>query len=383
MLRHTALLLILCCAPALAHQQSLSYSHWQETDSGLRLVLRHAALDLNRAGLHPAESDYLERSSRYLSARVEPGRGGSPCRLQEASSRHWSEGWVATEMDWRCEGSGDWQLHLDGVFDLAPNHSNLARWRGLDGREASYVFTENRRDWVLDTPRSLAGFSRYLLLGIEHILLGWDHLAFLLALLLLVRRGRDLAWLVTGFTVAHSLTLIAASLQWLAVESAAVEAIIALSILLLCLENAWREQPRILYPTIAALLLASLYLSPVVTATTALGLSLFGLCYALLLRSRGRDDFRLRLLLCFGFGLVHGFGFAGILLDLQIDPASRLISLLGFNLGVEAGQLICVLPAWWLLRRLGPVARQRITGPLNGTAAALACYWLLLRLSGT
>lgn len=382
MRRRLAWLLALCCAPVCAHQQSLSYSHWQEVDGGLELTLRHGALDLTRAALHPAEAGYLTAVSRHLSDQVEARRGGESCALQAASSQHWAEGWVATHMSWRCAAQGDWQLRLDALFDLAPNHSNLARWRGQDGREASYVFSENRRDWSLTSPRGLSGFQRYFRLGVEHILLGWDHLAFLLALLLLVRRATDIAWLVTGFTVAHSLSLAAASLRWLAVDAAAVEAIIALSILLLCLENAWRTQPRVLYPALAALLLAGLFLSPVVALTTAAGLSLFGLCYALLLRSRGRDDFRLRLLLCFGFGLVHGFGFAGILLDLQIEAPARLVSLLGFNLGVEAGQLLCVLPLWCLLQGLGDARRARFTAASNAAAATLASYWLVLRLTG-
>lgn len=382
MARRLFWLLALCCAPAWGHQQSLSYSHWEETESGLELSLRHSALDLTRAALHPAEPDYLERVSQYLGRRAQAQRAGRPCVPLGASSQHWAEGWVATRLRWECAAEGGWQLQLDGLFDQAPNHSNLARWRGLDGREASYVFTENRRAWTVHSPRGLAGFQRYFLLGIEHILTGWDHLAFLLALLLLVRRGSDLAWLITGFTVAHSLSLAAASLRWLAVESFAVEAIIALSILLLCLENAWRSEPRRWYPALAGLLLAALYLSPTVTVSTATGLGLFGLSYALLLRGRRSDDFRLRLLLCFAFGLVHGFGFAGILLELQIEAPARVISLLGFNLGVETGQLLCVLPLWWLLNRLSEKPRKQLTAPLNGAAAALASYWLVLRLGG-
>ena len=155
-------------------------------------------------------------------------------------------------------------------------------------------------------------FSDYLLLGVEHILIGLDHLLFVLGLVLLVRArdvtagpgGRDptirrLLWTVTAFTLAHSITLAASTLELVQLPSAPVEAGIALSILLLARE-------------------------------LALGLD-------------GQDTdtltWRSPWLVAFLFGLLHGFGFAGALREIGLPPSQTPLALLAFNLGVEAGQL--------------------------------------------
>lgn len=149
-------------------------------------------------------------------------------------------------------------------------------------------------------------FSDYLLLGVEHILIGLDHLLFVLGLVLLVRARdlptasiRRLLWTVTAFTLAHSITLAASTLELVQLPSAPVEAGIALSILLLARE-------------------------------LALGLD-------------GQDTdtltWRSPWLVAFLFGLLHGFGFAGALREIGLPPSQTPLALLAFNLGVEAGQL--------------------------------------------
>lgn len=157
-------------------------------------------------------------------------------------------------------------------------------------------------------------FSNYLLLGVEHILIGLDHLLFVLGLVLLVRARdvpaprpvgtrdpsmRRLLWTVTAFTLAHSITLAASTLELVKLSSAPVEAGIALSLLLLARE-------------------------------LALGLD------------GGETDtltWRFPWLVAFSFGLLHGFGFAGALGEIGLPPSETPLALLAFNLGVEAGQL--------------------------------------------
>jgi hydrogenase/urease accessory protein HupE len=182
--------------------------------------------------------------------------------------------------------------------------------------------------------------AAYALLGIEHILLGIDHLLFVLALLLLVRGLPRLIVTVTAFTIAHSITLGAATLGWLRVPAAPVEAVIALSILLLASELA---------------------------------------------RGRGSaDDLTLRFpwIVAFAFGLMHGFGFAGALADVGLPEHAIPLALLFFNLGVELGQLLFIAAALLLgaaLRRLRltvPEAWKRFTAyPIGGVAA----FWVFER----
>jgi hydrogenase/urease accessory protein HupE len=193
--------------------------------------------------------------------------------------------------------------------------------------------------------------TTYLRLGIEHILFGFDHLLFVLALVILVRDWRRVALTVTAFTIAHSITLAAATLDMVSVPGPPVEASIALSIVLVAVEivNARRGTP-----SLAA---------------------------------------RWPWLVAFCFGLLHGFGFAGALAEVGLPHHAIPIALLFFNLGVEMGQLVfvaAVLTAGELFRRaiafrLAPALVQRTVKRLDVTAAyaigAVAAYWLIERTS--
>ena len=193
--------------------------------------------------------------------------------------------------------------------------------------------------------------ATYLRLGIEHALFGFDHLLFVLALVILVRDWRRVALTVTAFTVAHSMTLAAATLGLVDVPGPPLEAAIALSIVLVAVEivNARRGTP----------------------ALTA----------------------RRPWLVAFGFGLLHGFGFAGALAEVGLPHHAIPLALLFFNLGVEIGQLsfvAVVLAVVWLFRRamalrLESALVQRTVDQLDVIGAyaigALAAYWLIERTS--
>ncbi len=191
----------------------------------------------------------------------------------------------------------------------------------------------------------------YLRLGIEHILGGIDHLLFVLALVILVRDWRRVAITVTAFTVAHSITLAAATLGYVHVPAGPVEATIALSIVLVAVEivNARRGRPSL----------------------TA----------------------RWPWLVAFAFGLLHGFGFAGALSEVGLPQHAIPAALLFFNLGVEVGQLafvaLVMALAWWLPRavaRLALVGRGWTPARLDTAAAyaigTVAAYWLIERTLG-
>ena len=193
--------------------------------------------------------------------------------------------------------------------------------------------------------------ATYLRLGIEHILFGFDHLLFVLALVILVRDWRRVALTVTAFTVAHSITLAAATLDLVNVPGPPVEAAIALSIVLVAVEIVNARHGT---PSLAA---------------------------------------RWPWLVAFCFGLLHGFGFAGALAEVGLPHHAIPIALLFFNLGVEIGQLVfvaAVLAAHELFRRaitlrLDPALVQRTVNRLDVTAAyaigAVAAYWLIERTS--
>ncbi|HET9035329.1 MAG TPA: HupE/UreJ family protein, partial [Myxococcaceae bacterium] len=199
---------------------------------------------------------------------------------------------------------------------------------------------------VQTQPGAWAGAGRFLRLGAEHIFQGADHIAFLLGVLLLGGTFRQLVGIVTAFTVAHSVTLALATLGWVVPPQRLIEPLIALSIVAVAVENllALRE--------------------PLST-------------------ERVRRTIGHRWRLTFGFGLVHGFGFAGALRALELPRALLAPSLLTFNLGVELGQLVIVALAWPLLRWLRGVGRMWPTGVRWASAgvAVLGVYWLVQRVA--
>jgi len=226
----------------------------------------------------------------------------------------------------------------------------LVRIESLGGATQTERLAPTKTTFVVQAaPGTSEVATTYLRLGVEHILFGFDHLLFVLALVILVRDWRRVALTVTAFTVAHSITLAAATLGLVNVPGPPVEAAIALSIVLVAVEivNARRGTPSL----------------------TA----------------------RWPWLVAFCFGLLHGFGFAGALAEVGLPPHAIPIALLFFNLGVEIGQLVfvaAVLAAGELFRRaialrLEPAPVQRTSDRLDVTAAyaigAVAAYWLIER----
>ena len=183
-----------------------------------------------------------------------------------------------------------------------------------------------------------ASFSDFTKLGLEHIFTGYDHLFFLLGLLLVCSRWTDLAKIITSFTIGHSLTLALATLKVINLSPRLTEPLIALTILIVGLENCWR---------------------------------------------RGGPP-KHRWILTLLFGLVHGFGFANVLRDLGVgDNGSGIVlPLLGFNLGVEAGQLIfsaVLIPVIWRLKSNADFSKRWIPA-LSAVIALAGLYWFIERI---
>ena len=221
-----------------------------------------------------------------------------------------------------------------------------ARW--LDGSTAKRLFRNEAGRITVSLAEVLAGSGswldaagRYTALGVEHILLGIDHLLFVLCLLLIVQGPWMLVKTITAFTVAHSMTLGLATLGLVHVPQRPVEAVIALSIVFLAAEILHARQGR------------------------------FGLAY------------RYPWVVAFGFGLLHGLGFAGALSEIGLPQGEIPVALLFFNVGVEIGQLLFVL-AFVLLRQA--LARLEFHWPRAARlmpvylVGVVASYWLLQRI---
>jgi hydrogenase/urease accessory protein HupE len=238
------------------------------------------------------------------------------------------------------EGGLQGRLSMQGIGQRYSAALVKVYW--LDGQSRVYTLTSGQPTVQLygaaDDPRGRGEVaSAYTVLGVEHILTGYDHPLFVLGLLFLVGFGRRLLTTVTAFTVAHSITLASSALGLLTLRSPPVEATIALSIMLVAGEA---------------------------------------------LRERKTLARRCPALVAFGFGLVHGLGFAGALQEIGLPDNHRWIALLTFNVGVEIGQLMTIGAAWLAvlsLRRFAALpGARRAALYLIGTTAA---YWSCLRIA--
>lgn len=218
----------------------------------------------------------------------------------------------------------------------------LVRVQLADGTQSDTLVHPSQA-WVdiAAAPSQWSVARTYVRYGIEHILGGIDHLLFVLALLLIVRDARRMIFTITAFTVAHSLTLGAATLGWVRVPGAPIEAVIALSIVFVAAE---------------------------------------------ILRSRqGADGLIARApwVVAFGFGLLHGFGFAGALADVGLPKHAIPTALLCFNVGVELGQLMfvgIVLSAIWVLRKIPAKLPRWTSSAVPYLIGSIAMFWTVERV---
>jgi hydrogenase/urease accessory protein HupE len=233
-----------------------------------------------------------------------------------------------------------------GLTELTGNSDAIARLIPLDRPVQTFRLTASAPTVaILAEPDRWQVLRDYLVIGTEHILLGWDHLLFVIALVLLVRRPWPVVKAATAFTLAHSFTLVATTLGYAGLPSRPVEALIALSIVFLAVE------------------------------------------VALSLRNPERVTWTQRApwLVAFGFGLIHGFGFAGALAEIGLPQGEIAAALLAFNLGVEAGQLLVIaalLSMLALLARMAPRAPIPAIRMASYAIGSIGSFWLIERMVG-
>ncbi len=383
--------------PLRAHTRSVSHSSWELTEAGARVRVQVTLLDLSRLSVDPALSAETARGvGLYLVERLRLFADGEPCAaIGKPTTRRAPRGSAAWVWRLSCPSAGRLSIRSTLLLEVAPGHLHFARVRFPDGRGVEKVLSEAVNRWELGAPAGADGdltvgstLADYLSVGIRHILSGWDHLAFVIALLLLARTFGEVATLVTGFTLAHSVTLGLAVLGLLAPEARTVEALIGFSIALVGAENAWllSDRDRRIPGAIALGLLGLAGLAAlgvgVLPPLVLLGLALFSSCHFGLL-SRVERPARLRVVVAFAFGLVHGFGFGGFLTEIGLPPDRILPALFGFNVGVELGQLGVVAGVWplllWLERLGGGGGAQLVAEAASAAVCGLGLFWFLIR----
>jgi hypothetical protein len=303
-------------------------------------------------------------------------------------------GQIGRSWDLECEGSPPLEIRFDGLFEVTSSHLHLARAQVEGAPAEEHVLVFESRRFAVTVPGSTgpsrgSGLLDYIRLGIAHIVTGVDHLAFLLALLLAGASVRQVATIVTGFTAAHSVTLGLGVLGVIRPDSAAIEALIGLSIVVVAFENfsetvgapLRRRLLALLATALALSILASLDGHFAVPALALAGVGLFTFCYFGLLGEVAQPE-SLRWFVAFVFGLIHGFGFAGALAETALPSGRIAHALFGFNFGVELGQLALIAIAWPLLRlafRASPGSRVLLIQLGSAPVLAAGLYWFLSR----
>ncbi|MDB6156334.1 MAG: HupE/UreJ family protein [Gammaproteobacteria bacterium] len=390
--------LLLCCLALLggvsatqAHTKSETHSIWQVAGSVLHVSFTIPLTEAIRLARPGEDQPPDERVVNYLNEHLAVTSGKQSCAKGQGRALAATTQFRRFELSFQCTTARDITLHSSFYFDLVPSHVTFAQVQTGDGQFIEQLFTKDHRDVDVsagDAQMRDASLLEYVRLGVEHILTGPDHMSFLLGLVLISRRLRDLVFVITGFTVGHSITLALAVTGILQPHAEYIDALVALTIAVIGVENiaVVSHRSTALAAGVALPLLAMAVASfagiGALPPLLLLGAALFCSNY-LMLSGHLRDAGRLRLIVTAVFGLIHGFGFAAGLLDMQLPPSRLAQILVGFNLGVEIGQLALVFA---LLGVVALLRRCKLSLPrpmvVDGVAAGLVAvgtYWFVSR----
>jgi hypothetical protein len=391
---HLPILAVIACLggtqPASAHTRSESRSAWQIAGNEARMTFTASERELMRLGSANTPPDDRQLAS-YLLDHVTVTAGNPTCSpVHPPRPLAAGHGFRRMELRYKCPAPPQ-RINVNVFFTEVPTHHHIAHV------EAGSAFAEailGAEDHVIDLDKlgkgeiASAGLLTFITMGIMHIFTGVDHMSFLLGLVLISRRFRDLAFVITGFTLGHSVTLALAVTGLLRPHAEFIDALVAFTIALIGIENAAVLSGRTIL--LAGLTAGGLALMAALAAlgtgilpvSLLIGAALFSGCY-LILSQRIGDAARLRLSVTLVFGLIHGFGFAADLLNERI-PAAKLAELLfGFNFGVELGQLTVVSLAIgiaMLISRTRLAMPRQVVAQLGAAVLiGLGLYWFVQR----
>ena len=358
---NTVIILFFLLSPLNAHYFSESFSKWNVVDN--KVEANFSLLTLESTRIFQVENYqkimFEENLSEtdvfkiYLSQHLKVTSEGKSCSLvDEIKELNSQEGSLNLSLNFECPSNKEIKIINNALFNLVQSHIHIARIY-IDNNlytEKALFFNDQSID--LNEEKENNSFSnsfyKFFSLGLDHILSGYDHLLFILGLLLLVTNLKRLLLVITGFTIGHSLSLSLSVINIIQVKSSLVEALIGYTIMFVGLEYLYKENndhrvSMIFITTLSLLLLIfGNLINPNFPYFLILGILLFSLGYFYLLKNLNSENNLLSIITII-FGLIHGFGFGGFLLGSKISSENIFSGLLGFNLGVEVGQIIFVL----------------------------------------
>jgi hypothetical protein len=390
-----ALIAFACfAAEARAHTRSQSQSSWSIEGERVSVHVEADALDVTRLYALGGDASLDAMFAEEVARAFRLNAGGAACAVDGDPRASLAPGGrVIADWSFICPAgslpANAVEIESRLFLRVAPSHLHFVALRAADGRSAEAVLTEPHPRAVLTPARAPEArpfgqtVLQFLPVGAEHVWTGLDHVAFILALVLLTTgRVQALILAASGFTLGHTATLGLAAVGALRPDTLAIEALIGFTIAFVALEigqGGAQRMRAVSTPGAAALAIAGaaslagfVPMSPLVW---------FGLAAFVYAYPRGFP--RGVALLALIFGLIHGCGFAGALSELELPRPRLLAALLGFNLGIEFGQLTVVAAALlvWLGLRRAPGQLIRHAAPVAGAALfALGAYWFVSRL---
>lgn len=389
-------LALVAFAPAAhAHTRSQSHSSWTIEGDAVAVLVEADALDVTRLYALGGEAPLPETFRAEVDGAFEVAADGRACvRVGETETRLQTGGRISALLRFGCPSGalarGTIEVESRLFLRVAPSHLHFVALRDDAGGAAEAVLTESRPRAELspapalqsDTFWSAAG--RFLIVGAEHVASGLDHIAFMIALVLLVGgRLRAAVVTATGFTLGHSATLGLAATGVLRPDVSTIEALIGFTIAFVALGVGAGGRDRLKAwstPIAAALAIggiaAMMKLAPMAPIVW-FGMAAFVFAYP---RGFPRDAGWIAAM----FGLIHGCGFASALTELDLPQPRLLASLLGFNLGVEAAQIVVIgaaIAVGMAARRLPETLHAPSLAVCGAGLFGLGAYWFIERLA--
>ena len=364
------LFLFISSQTASAHYFSESYSNWIINKHKIsanfsilkleatRILQIDSYQELGKEGNLSEGEVFLE----YFKERIAVFSTGVKCKSdKQATLVNGKEEYLNIEISFLCSSSNQIKIINNVLFDIAQSHVHLSRIKMNDDILEKALFYNDQTievDDLIDT-NDITFFSKitkFIYSGVIHILSGFDHLIFLLGLLILIQNIRHIFIAITGFTIGHSITLALAALDIVVPNTFMIEALIGFTILFISTEYMLKEARS--YMPILSILLLILFFVGLSTLFLEIITSLFG--------------------------LIHGFGFGAFLLNSDFDKSNAIAALFGFNLGVELGQIIFVLVFLIIsgiaIRFLTAKSYIYLMNTLMIMVSSLGFYWFIQRL---
>ena len=389
------LVFLLFNTQAYTHYFSESFSNWNITGSDI--IANFSILELEATRILQVKeyekmltgNEFSEKDifKIYLNNHIHVYSADLKCEsINDIIELSTEEGYLRYELAFKCPSEENIKIINNALFNVIQSHIHIARiYLENDLLTEKALFFNDQSVDISEKETELSFFSsfkNFFYSGLNHILSGYDHLLFILGLLIIVTNLNRLILVITGFTIGHSITLFLSLVDVVQVNASIVESLIGFTIMFVGLEYFYKNNNGgLLSIGYIVLLLPMLFILSFFTniqfsGLLMMGLLLFSLGYFFLKENLKNSD-NLLMLITVVFGLIHGFGFGGFLLNTEINSGNILSGLLGFNLGVEFGQILFVLGVLFIFQLVKFIRLNFIINLFKDTSfALLICFGL-------